>query len=87
MCWKGKNTNYQDIYDFLSNNVGNRKLEEFEERLADTSLLNYNAYICRFKKHMTFAETAEKLDVPTHRVTVLISEVALAFEMFFDVHM
>ena len=40
MCWKGKQTNYQDIYDFIDNNSD--KLKEFEERLADTSLINYN---------------------------------------------
>ena len=87
MCWKGRNTNYQDIYDFIDKNVDNEKLKEFEERLADISLLNYNAYIYRFRKRMTFAEIAKRLDVETHRVTTLISEVALAFEMFFDIHM
>ena len=85
MCWKGKNTNYQDIYDFIRNNEGNKELEKFEERLADTSLLNYNAYMYRFKQHMTFVETAKKLDISTQRVNELISGVALAFEMFFDV--
>ena len=87
MCWKGKQTIYQDIYDFIDDNPDNEKLKEFEERLADISLINYNAYIYRFKKRMTFAEIAKRLDVETHRVTTLISEVALAFEMFFDVHM
>lgn len=84
MCWKGKQTNYQDIYDFIDNNSD--KLKEFEDRLADTSLINYNVYICRFRKRMTFAEISKKLDIPTNRITVLISEVALAFEMFFDIH-
>ena len=52
MCWKGKASNYQEIYDFIDKKVDNEKLKEFEERLENTSLLDYNVYICRFKKRI-----------------------------------
>ena len=86
MCWKGKNTNYQEIYDFIDNNIDSEKIKEFEARLENTSLLDYNVYMCRFKKRMTFAETSDKLDIPTNRVGDIVASIALAFEIFLDIH-
>ena len=86
MCWKGKQTNYQDIYDFIDTQIDNERLKEFEERLENTSLLDYNVYVCRFKKRMTFAETSKKIDIPTNRVNDVVANIALAFEIYFDIH-
>lgn len=86
MCWKGKTSNYQDIYDFIDEQVDCEKMKEFEERLENTSLLDYNVYICRFKKRMTFAEISKKIDIPTNRVADLVANIALAFEIFFNIH-
>lgn len=86
MCWKGRETNYQEIYDYIDNNPDEEKLKKFEAKLADTSLLDYNVYVCRFKKRMTFAETSRKIDIPTNRVGDSVASIALAFEIFFDIH-
>lgn len=86
MCWKGKASNYQEIYDFIDEKVDSEKLKEFEKRLENTSLLDYNVYICRFKKRMTFAETSRQIDIPTNRVSDIASNIALAFEIFFNIH-
>lgn len=86
MCWKGKRSNYQEIYDFIDNNIDNEKIKEFEAKLEETSLLDYNVYVCRFKKRMTFAETANILDIGTNRVNDCVAGIALAFQMFFDIH-
>lgn len=86
MCWKGKTSNYQEIYDFIDEKVDSEKLKEFEERLENTSLLDYNVYICRFKKRMTFAETSKQIDIPTNRVGDIVANIALAFEIFFNIH-
>lgn len=87
MCWKGKNTNYQDIYDFIDNNADDEKLKEFEAKLEEISLLDYNVYVCRFKKRMTYAETSKKLDdIGTNRVNDCVAGIALAFQMFIDIH-
>ncbi len=86
MCWKGSNTNYQEIYDFIDENIENEKLKEFESRLENTSIVNFNVYQYRFKQRMTFAKVAEKVGIPTNRVNDLVAEVALAFEIFFDIH-
>ena len=85
MCWKGKASNYQEIFEYIDKSNDN-ELKEFEARLEETSLVNYNVYICRFKKRMTFAETSKKLDIPTNRIGDFVAEVALAFEIFFDIH-
>lgn len=86
MCWKGKTSNYQEIYNFIDKKVDNKKLKEFEERLENTSLLDYNVYMCRFKKRMTFAETSRQIDIPTNRVNDIVANIALAFEIFFNIH-
>ena len=86
MCWKGKASNYQEIYDFIDEKADSEKLKEFEERLENTSLLDYNVYICRFKKRMTFAETSRQIDIPTNRVGDIVANIALAFEIFFNIH-
>ena len=87
MCWKGKQSNYQEIYDFIDKNTDDEKLKEFEAKLEEISLLDYNVYVCRFKQRMTYAETSKKLhDIGTNRVNDCVAGIALAFQMFFDIH-
>jgi hypothetical protein len=85
VCWKGKETNYQEIYDYIDNNPDEEKLKEFEAKLADTSLLDYNVYICRFKKQMTFAQIMKELKIEAPaRIAESQSAIYLAFQIFFS---
>lgn len=86
MCWKGKQSNYQEIYDFIDKNIDNEKLKEFETKLEEISLLDYNVYICRFKKRMTFAEIVKKLNIEsTARVAESLNAITLAIEIYLDI--
>ena len=52
MCWKGKQSNYQEIYDFIDKNADDEKLKEFEAKLEEISLLDYNVYVCNGKRSL-----------------------------------
>lgn len=86
MCWKGKKTNHQEIYDFIEKNINNDELKEFETRLENISLLDHSVYVYRFKEDMTFAEIAKKLKVDsTARVAESLTAISLAIQIYFNI--
>lgn len=85
MCWKGKNTNYQEIADFINSQANSKKIKKFENRLADTSLLDYYVYLHRFKEKKTFTMISKELGISTARITESLNSIALAFQMFFGI--
>ena len=85
MCWKGKNTNYKEIADFIDSNINTGKLDDFEKRLEDISLLDYSVYLHRFKKKETFIIISKTLGISTARISESLNSIMLAFEIFFDI--
>lgn len=84
MCWKGRESNYQEISDFVEQNPNNEQLKEFEKRLEDTSFTEYKIYNYRFKEKKTFYEISKKLDdMPTPYISKALDSIMLAFQIFF----
>lgn len=85
MCWKGRTSNYEEVLEYIKNS-SEEKLKEFETKLHNASVLNYNVYICRYKKDMTFAEISKKLKLDsTARVSESLNAIHLAAQIFFDI--
>ena len=86
MCWKGKNSNYQEIQDFIDSHEDTEELKEFETKLENISLLDYNVYICRFKEKCTFTAISRKLDIDsTARISESLNAISLAIQIYFDI--
>lgn len=85
MCWKGKNTNYKEIADFIDSNINTGKLDDFEKRLEDTSLMDYYVYLHRFKNKETFIIISKTLGISTARITESLNSIMLAFQIFFEI--
>lgn len=60
--WKGKDTNYADIEEYIKYNSMQTKLIEYEDKLKNQDNLTYLIYKYRFKDKMTFAQISERLD-------------------------
>jgi hypothetical protein len=84
VCWKGKQSNYQEISDFVEKNPNNEQLKEFEKRLEDISFTEYRIYNYRFKEKKTFYEISKELDdMPTAYISKSLESIMLAFQIFF----
>ena len=66
--WKGSETKYSDIEDYIKYNSMETKLIEYEEKLKKQDNLTYLIYKYRFKDKMTFSEISERLDLESPRI-------------------
>lgn len=83
MCWKGKNTNYQEISDFIDSHLDSEELKEFEKRLINASFMDYQVYTYRFKEKKTFYQISEAMNgMPTSYISNSLDSIFLAFQMF-----
>lgn len=80
--WTGKQTQYQDIIDYIKYNPLNDKIKEFEDKLQEQDNLSYLIYKYRFKDGLTFSEISKKLDIETNRITEIQEKVAFTFRLF-----
>lgn len=80
--WSGKQTQYQDIIDYIKYNPLNSKVKEFEEKIHEQDNLSYLIYKYRFKDLLTFAEISKRLDIETNRITEIQEKVAFTFRVF-----
>lgn len=60
--WKGKNTNYADIEEFIKYNEYDTKLIEFENKLKEQTGIEYLLYKYRFKQGLSYSQISEKLE-------------------------
>lgn len=80
--WKGKETKYQDIIDFIKFNEYDDKLIEFEKKLKDTSNVEYLVYKYRFKEQLTFDEISERIQIASNRITEIQEKIAFAIRLY-----
>ncbi len=85
MCWKGKQSNHQEISDFIDSNLNSESLREFESKLENTSLLDYSIYVCRFKQKKTFIMIQKELDISTARISESLNSINLAIQIYFNI--
>lgn len=83
--WKGKNTKYNDIEEYIKYNSMETKLIEYENKLKDKDNLTYLIYKYRFKDKMTFAEISERLDLENPRIVEKLEQIAFSFRIYFGI--
>jgi predicted XRE-type DNA-binding protein len=80
--WKGKNTNYADVEEFIKYNEYDTKLIEFENKLKDQQGIEYLIYKYRFKQKLSYSQIAEKLDIETPRIAEKIEKICFAIRIY-----
>lgn len=83
--WKGRNTKYNDIEEYIKYNSMSTKLIEYEEKLKDKDNLTYLIYKYRFKDKMTFSQISERLDLENPRIVEKLEQIAFSFRIFFGI--
>ena len=83
--WKGRNTKYSDIEEYIKYNSMETKLIEYEKKLKDKDNLTYLIYKSRFKDKMTFSEISERLDLENPRIVEKLEQIAFSFRIFFGI--
>lgn len=80
--WKGKNTKYADIDEFIKYQALDDKLIEFEKKIKEQDNLDYLIYKYRFKENLTFEEIGDRLDIPTNRITEKLDRITFALRLY-----
>jgi hypothetical protein len=80
--WKGTNSNYADIEEYIKYNSLDNKLIEFENKLQEKDKLLYLLYKYRFKEKMTFSQISEKLDLDNPRIVEKLNTIAFSIRIY-----
>ena len=81
--WKGKNSKYEDIAEYIKYNSMSDELMEFEKKLKNKDDLLYLLYKYRFKEKKNFAEISELLDdMPTCDISKKLDSISLSIRLF-----
>ena len=80
--WKGKNTNYADVEEFIKYNEYDTRLIEFENKLKEQQGIEYLIYKYRFKQNLSYSQIAEKLDIETPRIAEKIEKICFAIRIY-----
>ena len=83
--WKGKDTKYSDIEEYIKYNSMETKLIEYEEKLKNQDNLTYLIYKYRFKDKMTFSQISERLELENPRIVEKLNQIAFSFRIFFGI--
>ena len=83
--WKGKDTKYADIEEYIKYNSMQTKLIEYEEKLKNQDNLTYLIYKYRFKDKMTFAQISERLELENPRIVEKLNQIAFSFRIYFGI--
>ena len=76
LMWKGRETKYSDIEEYIKYNSMETKLIEYEEKLKSRDNLTYLIYKYRFKDKMTFSQISEPLDLENPRIVEKLEQIA-----------
>lgn len=80
--WKGKETKYKDIEEYIKYNDMNDNLIEFEKKLKEQDNLLFLIYKYKFKDGMTFLEMSERLSLDTPRIAEKLDKIALSIRIY-----
>lgn len=80
--WKGKESKYQDIIDYIKFNPLADDLLDFENKLKSNDTMLYMLYKYKFKDNKTFTEISNLLDIETNRITELLDKIAFTIRMY-----
>lgn len=82
LMWKGRNSNYADIDEYIKFNEFEDKLLEFENKIKQQDNLLYLLYKYRFKDNYTFAEISEKTGLENPRIAEKIDKIAFSLRIY-----
>lgn len=82
LWWKGKNSNYSDIDEFIRFNEFDDKMIEFEDKLKEKDNLLYLLYKYRFKDNYTFNEISEKTGLENPRIAEKLDKIAFSLRIY-----
>ena len=85
LMWKGRETKYRDIEEYIKYNSMSTKLIEYEEKLKNQDNLTYLIYKYRFRDKMTFSQISERLDLENPRIVEKLEQIAFSFRIFFGI--
>lgn len=80
--WKGKDTKYKDIEEYIKYNSMSDELIEFERKLKEQDNLLFLIYKYKFKESMTYTEMSEKLSLDNPRITEKLDRIALSIRIY-----
>lgn len=81
--WKGKNSKYEDIDNYIKYNSMSDELLDFERKLKEKDNLLYLLYKYRFKERKNFTEISELLDdMPTYEITKRLDIISLSIRLY-----
>lgn len=80
--WKGKETKYKDIIEYIKFHPASNELVQFEENIKKQDDLAYLIYKYRFKDCLSFSEISERLQIDTQRITEYLDKVAFAMRLY-----
>jgi len=80
--WKGKESKYADIDEYIKYNPMSDDLLEFEKKLKSNDSLLFLIYKYRFKEHMGFTEISERLDIETPRLAEKLDKIAFSIRIY-----
>lgn len=80
--WKGKDSKYKDIEEYIKYNSMSNELIEFEKKLKEQDNLLFLIYKYKFKEGMTFTEMSEKLSLDNPRIVEKLDKIALSIRIY-----
>lgn len=80
--WKGTESKYQDILDYIKYNPLADDILEFEDKLKKSDNITYMLYKYRFKDLKSFSEISELLDIETNRITEYLDKIAFTMRLY-----
>lgn len=85
LMWKGRETKYSDIEEYIKYNSMETKLIEYENKLKSQDNLTYLIYKYRFKDKMTFSQISERLYLENPRIVEKLEQIAFSFRIYFGI--
>lgn len=80
--WKGKDSKYKDIEEYIKYNEFDDKLIEFEKKLKEQDNLLFLIYKYKFKENMTFSEITGRLLLDSPRIAEKLDKIALSIRIY-----
>lgn len=80
--WKGRDTKYRDIEEYIKYNSMSDELIDFEKKLKEQDNLLFLIYKYKFKESMTYTEMSEKLSLDNPRITEKLDRIALSIRIY-----
>ena len=80
--WKGKETKYRDIEEYIKYNSMSDDLIDFEKKLKEKDGISFLIYKYRFKEGLSFNEISERLDgMDNPRIAERLGQIALCIRI------